>query len=74
MLEASLPGPWSLRSQSVLLVMTDAHNFAEGVAGLCMPQLAVYSHLSCSYESAYIACRALSDSEAQRYLSVSGFP
>ena len=34
MLEASLPGLWSLRSQSVLL--TDAHiNFAEGAAGLC---------------------------------------
>ena len=34
MLEASLPGLWSLS-------MTDAHNFAEGAAGLCMPQLAV---------------------------------
>ena len=34
MLEASLPGLWSPRSQSVLL--TDAHNFAEG-----LPQLAV---------------------------------
>ena len=32
MLEASLYGVWSLRSQSVLL--TDAHNFAEGAAGL----------------------------------------
>ena len=32
MLEASLYGVWSLRSQSVLL--TDAHNFAEGAEGL----------------------------------------
>ena len=32
MLEASLYGVWSLRSQSVLL--TDAHDFAEGAAGL----------------------------------------
>ena len=33
MLEASLPGLWSPRSQSVLL--TAAQNFAEGAAGLC---------------------------------------
>ena len=33
LLEASLPGLWSPRSQSVLL--TDAHDFAEGAAGLC---------------------------------------
>ena len=39
MLEASLPGLWSLRSQSVLL--TGAHNLAEGVRGGSLPQLAV---------------------------------
>ena len=40
MLEASLPGLWSLRSQSMLL--TDTHNFAEGTMGLwSLLQLAV---------------------------------